>query len=290
MRDLGMSGKQLRELCIPLFFQSFDPEDERATVKVLEALSRFENVSDLPEATLKVVLANQALRGRLREADASNDEIFELVREEVLAEHQNTVNVLQETKGVLAITEASLAEERLNREKSEQTLVSNNARLNDAEAKLAAAQQQAAEAEALAKQAELDAQTKLNQKDLELSATESTLLSLYKQRFAITFVLVPAVIGVIAGYLIYPHALGLIPDPAKIWGVWVLTAACGIFPLTLACAAGHWYVARHQKLETWWLARFVLVGKKALVAPALMAVSSAFQGGVWDGIKSIVGW
>lgn len=94
------------------FFQSFDPEDEKATVKVLEAISRFENVADFPESTLKIVLANQALRNRLR-ADATNDEIFNLVREELLAEHKTTVNALHKTIAALALTETQLTDERI---------------------------------------------------------------------------------------------------------------------------------------------------------------------------------
>ena len=56
-------------------FQSFDSENEKATVTVFAVISRHENVSDMPEVTLREVLANQVLRGRLMDSDASNDEI-----------------------------------------------------------------------------------------------------------------------------------------------------------------------------------------------------------------------
>jgi hypothetical protein len=83
-RSSELEESLVDSLRLPLVFESFDPEDEKATVKVLEAISRFENVGDIPEQTLKVVLANQVLRGRLRDADASNEQVFALVREELL--------------------------------------------------------------------------------------------------------------------------------------------------------------------------------------------------------------
>lgn len=81
-------------LRLPLYFQSFDPDDERATVRVLSAISRFENINDISESTMKLVLANQVLRGRIKEGDASNDEIYQLVREEFLAIHKATASEL----------------------------------------------------------------------------------------------------------------------------------------------------------------------------------------------------
>ncbi len=90
-------------LRLPLYFHSFDPEDEKATVRVLGAISRFENIEDISESTMKTVLANQVLRGRIREGDASNDEVYQLVREEFLAIHKATTSELSGTVGELKV-------------------------------------------------------------------------------------------------------------------------------------------------------------------------------------------
>jgi hypothetical protein len=131
-------------LRLPMFFQSFDPEDERATVKVLEALSRYENVGDLPEQTLKKILANQALRGRLRDAEASNDEAFALIREELLTEHREALTQLEIARGALHGAQESLSTERRTRLQSEVELDARSKAVQDAEAKAATAEQLAA--------------------------------------------------------------------------------------------------------------------------------------------------
>lgn len=50
---------------LPFFFNEFDPEAERVTVRILGTLGRFQNVDKLPEQTIANVLASQALRQRL---------------------------------------------------------------------------------------------------------------------------------------------------------------------------------------------------------------------------------
>lgn len=133
-RTEELEGSLVDSLQLPLFFQSFDVEDEKATVKVLEAISRYENVGDIPEQTLKVVLANQVLRGRLRDADASNDEVFNLVREELLTHHKEAVEALDKTQSTLKTTVTTLETERKTREQSEKRLQEANLQLADAKA------------------------------------------------------------------------------------------------------------------------------------------------------------
>ena len=49
----------------PFLLYGFDPAAERATIRILESLARFENVGDLSQDTIARVLMDQALRGRL---------------------------------------------------------------------------------------------------------------------------------------------------------------------------------------------------------------------------------
>ncbi len=274
-------------LRLPLFFQSFDPEDERATVKVLEALSRFENISDLPERTLRVVLANKALRGRLREADASNDEVFNLVREELLAEHKNALSIINEAKGTLATLEASLADERASREASERVLAENSALLDDKEKMLLEARKHAEEATALAKRVEAEANKKIDQQSRAILDAENAILIQQRQIFSFLFFALPIAIGFVFAYWAHPYLVRLVGDTERVWGAWIMTVAIGVLPLTFSCAVVSLYLVHHPELESWWLAKLLSVGKKALVAPALLALSSVFQGSVWDGVKAI---
>lgn len=288
-RSPDLEESLVDSLRLPLFFQSFDPEDEKATVKVLEAISRFENVTDLPESTLKVVLANQALRGRLRGADASNDEIFNLVRDELLAEHQTTVNALHETKGTLALTEAHLMDERINREESERLLADTNAQLDEStrkaaqiEADLAKAQRKATDAEKRA--AELEARSLVQAQ--QLSAKDTSLRKIW---FFIIFAAIPLAVGGVLGWYAHSFIQSLITEPTKTWGVWAITGAALIFPLALACSVAPYYISKHPALNRWWLARLLSVGKLILAAPLMAAATGSFQGGVWDGIKNLAG-
>jgi hypothetical protein len=267
-RSRELEESLVDSLKLPLFFQSFDPEDEKATVKVLEALSRFENVQDIPEATLKVILANQVLRGRLRGADATNDEIFELVREELLAEHQIIVNVLHETKGTLAVTEAELNE---STQKSAQIA----ADLADAQRKAIVAEERAAALEAMNL---LQAQ--------QLSYRETFVRKLL---FLLLFAAIPVALGMALAWCAHVFVQGLLTDPTKTWGVWTATGAAAILPLALASSAAPFYISRYPELLSWWLAKILALGKRALVAPLTLAASAVFQGSVWDGLKNLAG-
>lgn len=275
-RSPALEESLVDSLRLPLFFQSFDPEDEKATVKVLEAISRFENVADLPESTLKIVLANQVLRGRLRGVDASNDEIFDLVREELLVEHQSTVNALHEAKGTLALTETQLKEERRSREESERLLADKNVQLDASTEN--------------AKKIEADLALALRKAtDADKRATElETFLS--KSRFLVFFALLPALLGGACGWSAHHFIQSLITDPTKQMGVWVLTGAVSITPLALAFSFAPNYISKHTALSHWWVARLFSVGKVILAASLTMAVSGVYQGGVWDGIKHFAGW
>lgn len=94
-RGQRLEDSLIESMQLPLFFQTFDAEDEKVTIKVLEAVSRFENIDDIPESTLKIILADTALRNRLRQTTSTNDEIYEIVREEFLKEHRETVEKLK---------------------------------------------------------------------------------------------------------------------------------------------------------------------------------------------------
>ena len=145
LRSTALEESRVNSLRLPIFFQSFDPDDERATVKALEALSRYKDIGDLPEQTLKKILTNQALRGKLRDADASNDETIALIRDELLTEHREALSELETVRGDLHGAKDSLQAERLIREQSEAELGVQSKVVRDTASKLQAAEQSAKE-------------------------------------------------------------------------------------------------------------------------------------------------
>ena len=75
-------------LRLPLFFKSFSPEDERATLKVLATISRFENHEDIAEDSIKHILTNQAIRSRFANGEITEEDAVELITNEFISENK----------------------------------------------------------------------------------------------------------------------------------------------------------------------------------------------------------
>lgn len=282
-RSAALEESLIDSLRLSLYFQQFDPEDERATVKVLEAISRYENVADLPESTLKVVLANKVLRSKLHSADASNDEIFELVRDELISEHRETLAALTKTQGTLAQTQDSLEQVTARHDEAGRTLLSTASQLKQAEERVANAEQVAAAAEA----ARVLERQSIQEELLKRDAIEATHL---KQKFALCFFILPLLLGVLANTWAQQRINSIIRlDKYQDFATFAALTCLFILPFAVACCFSVSYVARQSKLASWWPAKAVsTIGKKALVVPAV-GVGAIFQGGVWDGVKAILG-
>lgn len=57
----------------PLLFLGFDGGSEQVTLRILKAISRFENIGDLSESSIANVLTNDALRSRLEASEAEDE-------------------------------------------------------------------------------------------------------------------------------------------------------------------------------------------------------------------------
>lgn len=282
-------------LRLPMFFQSFDPDDERATVKVLEALSRYENVGDLPEQTLKTVLANQALRGRLRDADASNDEALELIREELLTEHRDALSQLEIARGELHGAQASLSVERRTRLQSEADLDAQTKAVQDAEAKAAAAEQLAAKESKVRQDLEEQLRLAKQAADLQLKTqtdnAEATERRLVRQRYVLLFAVMPLLLGAALAYVGYRPAVEALPALAKGWKRWCYFTGVGLLPLAVVCLLSPWHAERNKHLSSWWVCRWAKqLGRKGIGAPVFAALSAVYQGGAWDWVKAVTGF
>jgi len=77
----------VRNLELPVLFQEFDASTEKATVRILAALARFEGVGDLSNEQVTSVLTDKALRQRLQ-AQADPEKRTELVREAAIQQNR----------------------------------------------------------------------------------------------------------------------------------------------------------------------------------------------------------
>jgi hypothetical protein len=71
---------------LPFLGEKFDAADEKATIRILSALSRYENIDDLKVEAISELLGDRALKAKIEKADENPGEI-ELIRE-ALIEHR----------------------------------------------------------------------------------------------------------------------------------------------------------------------------------------------------------
>ena len=81
----------------PLISQDLDPESEKMTIDILGALSRFENVDDIPQDMIYNVLMNKALRQRMSSESDINVQI-ELVKDTIIEETAKIKEQLESTE------------------------------------------------------------------------------------------------------------------------------------------------------------------------------------------------
>jgi hypothetical protein len=90
----------LANLRLPLFFSEFDPEAEKITIKILQTLSRFENVADIPRETVANILLDESLRARMRATQQAEEQV-QLIREAFIEEQKRLQRELEESKSRL---------------------------------------------------------------------------------------------------------------------------------------------------------------------------------------------
>jgi hypothetical protein len=62
-------------LRIPFLVTDYDQDAEKTTLKILSALSRYENIDDIPEATVRHILVNDALRSKMENTENAAEEM-----------------------------------------------------------------------------------------------------------------------------------------------------------------------------------------------------------------------
>lgn len=179
---------------LPFLFQEFDREAESVTMAILRALSRFEDVRDLPESAVIDILINQGLRARLAD-NLPGDEEFELVREALVTTHAEVRAQLDELELREAAALAKAEKSRL--EASEM-----KARLNEAQEEISRIS---------------------SEKDEQVRLKEQLLVATERRRFAwVRLVGVPIFGGLIAGAVGWWRAAALNASPKVIAAVSLL--------------------------------------------------------------------
>lgn len=93
-RDENLDIAVLSNLRFPFLFTEFDADTELTTIRIIEQLSRYENINDLQEDTVTSILFNQALRQKIQKnEDKSNDIV--LVKDAIIEEVKEQKQIVQ---------------------------------------------------------------------------------------------------------------------------------------------------------------------------------------------------
>lgn len=130
-RDVEFESAVLSNLRFPFLFTEFDADTEYTTIRIIEQISRYENIDDLPEDTLRAVLFNKALRSKIDEPENRNKEAS-LVKEAIIEENKKANQLVEITSQRAKILDRHLQEKHkeleylsgtLQSEKSEKQVV-----------------------------------------------------------------------------------------------------------------------------------------------------------------------
>jgi len=88
----------LTSIRLPFLVQKFDHAAEQITLKILQSMSRFENIGDLPGKTITTILLNDALRQKIS-IEKSDQKRLKLVKEVIIQENKKMGSVYKESKG-----------------------------------------------------------------------------------------------------------------------------------------------------------------------------------------------
>jgi len=86
-RGEALDAAIVRTLRMPLLFFEYDAELERATIRILRTLSRFENLTHLSTESIAELVASDALRSRMLAA-AADEEMLGLIESELIEQEE----------------------------------------------------------------------------------------------------------------------------------------------------------------------------------------------------------
>lgn len=270
-RSADLDGVLVDTLSLSLYFQSFDAEDEKVTVKILESISRFEDVGDFSETTINVLLTNQALRTRLKGASASNEEVFELVKDELVAMHNDVVHNL----GVVS-EDLKLAGERLEEEKRNRLAVAHDLGAVSKDLKGVSSELESERTTRISVEARL---IDTAAEAAGLRETYDRLLYILKIIVAPVLLMILISVGSYFLLLLWPALISL---PA------VTALGIGVIPVILAMVISPRLTDSNPNLSTWKPATLITKLGRHTVTLLLFTVGAIFSGAAWDGCKYLL--
>lgn len=99
---------------LPLLFYEYDHNAEKITLRMLKAISRFENLDDLDSETISEILTDDGLRNNIASA-VSEDEDLSLIREELFNKNKELNDKLDISSSMIEALKEELSSEKSER-------------------------------------------------------------------------------------------------------------------------------------------------------------------------------
>lgn len=288
-RTDALEESMVSALRLPLLFYNFDADDERVTVEILKALARFENVDDLGEDTIVSILADQALRERLKRSDDVGGEAKEVIRETLFALHKQVVTERDEALSRATRTEESRQEiqakaDRLSGElaRVQEAATSSSNRAREMEKAIDLLQYDLALEE-----------ERRNDTEREKAAVEEELRAIRERASADSFLLKYWIVAPAALVFICYSAWWGAREYASSWGAviqWITFVFVSAGSFAIWTLRGSREAMRSQYLSALLRGRTIIwLHERVVIGVGGLAFSGVFQGGVWDGLKKLMG-
>lgn len=268
----------------PLLFLDFDTGTERATLRILRSISRFEGVEDLSTSTIYNVLTNDALRGRLDAAPALGPEAeAELVEAAVVEEARRLEAELAELQKDRAASVASaegLEEKAREAEGLRDLLATRNEDVSILSSEVEVlkrtlvAEREANEAKVESLASGHDAlHGRLEQIESDRARGRET------SRVAVTIVgaaLLSIFAAVVGGRFLADSLEG------AEWVAWIGAGTAGLLLVLLSCDM---VMRGRPRFADSWIYRALVRGRKAILVLLLSIVASLIAAAIWDAVK-----
>ena len=265
-RTAGMEQAIVGGLRLSFLVPSFDHRAEQATVKILEVLSRFENVEDLQQSTITNLLLNEALQLRLCANSDDEEQQIALVKEALIEEQRRIL-----AEGAAAIRAEQERRSRAERERLEMAsaLQQRDRELGDARSRVVEMSEQLSAVQARLEESERVRREEEAQRELRA----------VRRAFALRWLLAPLLAAAVVG-AVYAAAAGGAP---RDWRVATL-AASALMAAWLVCVT--WLGGRRKEIADWKVYEVIRKVHGLLLGVILVGVISS---AMWDWWKPLLG-
>lgn len=286
-RSDQLEATLLDSLKLPLFFREFDHEDERVTMRILSALSRFGDVDDLGVETVREILVNDALRHRIEAgATATDDEVFALVQEEVVQSNKALAEKLAEASRQVGSLSGEATQEARARKVAEERAAQEEVARKAAE--IRAREEEVKRKEAEVKAAQEEAAHVAAADELAKSQAQLAQLALAKVKSQFIWRYCAGVPALAAGAYFAIGRYWTVPPVDTIAQYWpqLGSAIAGAGIVFFGAWRAVRFIETHTELGDWWVAKRV---RGAALLGISFFGSGVLPGFAGDLIKKLLG-